>query len=100
MKIVKVEANVCPQCKALDFILMATPDVQVEKLNIDNPIPEHLKKKFGTTQDFTDTYGIMGTPTLLFLDDDYDIELGRLVGAKGITPEDIRLAKITAEGRL
>lgn len=98
MKIVKIEANVCPQCKALGFILMATPDInnEVEVVNIDKELPEFLKH-YETMDNFINSFGIMGTPTLLFLDDNYDQELGRLVGAKGITPETIREAKVKAE---
>jgi thioredoxin 1 len=81
MRIVKIEADVCPQCKALDFILMATPEVNavVEKVNIDREENKH----------WIDEFDILGTPTLLFLDDNGK-ELGRIVGAKGITPEIIR----------
>lgn len=81
MKILKFESDVCPQCKALDFILMATPDVNelVEKINIDR---EENKQ-------YIEQYDLMGTPTMIVLDDD-GTELGRIVGAKGITPEILR----------
>jgi thioredoxin 1 len=80
MKVIKIEADVCPQCKALDFILMATPEVNavVEKVNIDREENKYYIQK----------YNIMGTPTLLFLD--REKEVGRIVGAKGITPDYIR----------
>jgi thiol-disulfide isomerase/thioredoxin len=89
MRILKIEADVCPQCKALDFILMATPEVKVRKVNIDHELDIDLQERFGSVQEFIDMFDIMGTPTLLFLDENYN-ELGRLVGAKGITPEIIR----------
>lgn len=81
MRVVKIEADICPQCKALDYILMATPEVNavVEKVNIDRDENKHL----------IDEYGIMGTPVLLFFDDDGK-ELGRIVGAKEVSPDFIR----------
>ncbi len=81
MKILKFEADVCPQCKALDFILMATPDINelVEKINIDRD----------ENKQYIEQYDLMGTPTMIVLDDD-GIELGRIVGVKGMTPEILR----------
>lgn len=81
MKILKFEADVCPQCKALDFILMATPDINelVEKINIDRD----------ENKQYIEQYNLMGTPTMIVLDDD-GIELGRIVGVKGMTPEILR----------
>ncbi|MGG3561626.1 thioredoxin family protein [Neobacillus rhizosphaerae] len=90
MRIVKIEADVCPQCRALDFILMATPEVNavIEKVNIDRD----------ENKDWIEKYTIMGTPTLLFLDGER--ELTRLVGAKGTTPEIIREKVKEAEEKL
>lgn len=81
MKILKFEADVCPQCKALDFILMATPDINelVEKINIDRD----------ENKQYIEQYDLMGTPTMIVLDDD-GAELGRIVGVKGMTPEILR----------
>jgi hypothetical protein len=88
--ILKVEQDVCPQCRALEFILMATPEITgIKKVNIDHELTGELGEHFGTMDKFVDHYGIMGTPTLLFLDADFN-ELGRIVGAKGITPDYIR----------
>lgn len=80
MRVIKIEADVCPQCKALDFILMATPELNgiIEKVNIDREENKH----------WIENYNIMGTPTLLFLDGEK--EIGRIIGAKGISPDIIR----------
>ena len=50
-----------------------------EKINIDR---EENKQ-------YIEQYDLMGTPTMIVLDDD-GTELGRIVGAKGITPEILR----------
>lgn len=85
MKIIKIEQDVCSQCKVLDAMLFSVPDIndRIEKVNLD-----HMENP----DSFIETYTIMATPTLLFLDDNKQ-ELHRFTGVLGLTPDKI-IAKI------
>jgi len=80
MRLVKIMKTVCPQCTLLDILLKSGGITVDEVHNVDHE-PGIIEK-----------YNIMGTPTLLFLDDDGN-ELERIVGTRNVSPEVIE-AKI------
>lgn len=89
MEIIKIEQDVCSQCKVLDAMLFSIPDVneRIRKVNLD-----HMENEELTREEFTEKFTIMATPTLLFLDEEGN-ELHRFTGVMGLTPDQI-IAKI------
>ncbi|MED4841550.1 thioredoxin family protein [Weizmannia sp. CD-2023] len=77
MRLVKIMKTVCPQCTLLDILLKSGGITVDEVHNVDHE-PELIEQ-----------YGIMGTPTLLFIDNNGN-ELERVVGATGLSPEIIK----------
>jgi len=74
MRLVKIMKTVCPQCTLLDLFLQVE-GIEVDEVhNVDNE-PEIIEK-----------YDIMGTPTLIFMDDNGN-ELERIVGTRNVSPE-------------
>lgn len=94
MKILKIEQNVCTQCKIMDSMLQAVPEVEehIIKVNLDEELPEELKAEYGDVEGLKQRHTIMGTPTLLIVDEDFN-EKDRVVGIIGFTP-DILLEKL------
>jgi arsenate reductase-like glutaredoxin family protein len=75
MKIIKIEADNCSQCKLLDIMLEASGIEVSEKYNVDREENKHL----------VDELDLMGVPVLLFVDEEGN-EVDRITGAKGVTP--------------
>lgn len=69
MKIKFITQNVCSGCSILEkYLENAHPEIEVEEINIDNN-PEAIEE-----------YGVMGTPTTILWDEEFDEEVTRHIG--------------------
>lgn len=77
MRIKFITQNVCSGCDILEnYLKNQHSDIEVEKINIDDE------------PDAVEEYGIMGTPTAILWDDEFEEEVTRHVGFRAGEDED------------